>query len=192
MRRAAAIAGMNILVQVIHVSWDKSGRGGAAAEQRNRIPLALSFPEKFGPEIGRHLLVHESHWGHNNKFESELKSKVFAEESNNGFRYHCASVRSLEAAVELEWTWNEWGGAPPRRIWHPDGTTAPATHRSIAGENECVRARWNGRFVCIDTGEWEYESVTVNVGVCSDEEIPADFFTRSVPREEYSQMMYLR
>lgn len=28
MRRERAIAGRNIIVQVIHVSWDKSGRGG--------------------------------------------------------------------------------------------------------------------------------------------------------------------
>ena len=192
MRRARAIAGPNIVVQVIHVTWDKSGRGGIAAERRNQIPLALPLPDQFGPDIGRHLLIHESHWGHTNNFANEVTSTIQTIDSNDGFRYGCVSVRATDAGAELDWTWNEWGGIPPRTIWNDDGNTVPATHKTVILENQWGRARWNARFTCVDTGTWWYESVTTNVGVYPYAEIPADFLTRSDPVDEYLQLAYLR
>lgn len=192
MRRRQAIAGTNILVQVIHVTWDKSGRGGLAAEHRNQIPLVLPLPSTLVPDIGRHLLIHETHWDYTNNFANATTSKVLAADSEAGFRYSCATVRPVEEGAELEWTWNVWGGMPPRRIRNSDGNTMPATHKRVAHENEWIRARWNGRLTCIDTGTWWYESVAINVGVCSDSEVPTDFFTRSEPCEDYTQMAYLR
>ena len=44
----------------------------------------------------------------------------------------------------------------------------------------------------IDTGNWWYEAVTANVGVYPVAEIPADFFIRSEPVDEYLQRAYLR
>ena len=192
MRRIRAIAGRNIVIQMIHVTWDKSGRGGRLAELRNQIPVALPLPNSMGPDIGRHLLIHESHWGHTNEFANEVTSTIRAIESNNGFRYRCVSVRETNAGAELEWTWNHWGGIPPRRTWNDDGNVVPTTHKTVILENEWGRARWNGRFTCIDTGTWWYESVTANVGVYPDTEIPTDLFTRSEPVDEYVQLEYLR
>jgi hypothetical protein len=192
MRRIRVIPGRYIIIQVIHVTWDKSSRGGRLAELRNQIPLALPLPDQLEPHVGRHLLIHESHWGHTNEFATEVTSTIRAMDSNEGFRYRCVSVRATQAGAELEWTWNDWGGIPSRRFWNDDGNVVPATHKAIIVENEWSRARWNGRFTCIDTGTWRYESVTTNVGVCAEAEIPADFFTRSKPADEYSQMAYLR
>lgn len=192
MRRTRAIVGTNIVVQVIHVTWDKSGRGGSAAEHRNQIPLVLPLPSALVPDIGRHLLIHESHWGRTNNFANAIISKVLATSADAGFRYRCATVRRVEDGAELEWTWNDRGGIPPRIIWNSDGNTVPATHKCVARDNEWVRARWNGRFTCIDTGTWWYESVVINVGVCPDGEVPSDFFTKTEPYDDFSQMAYLR
>jgi hypothetical protein len=77
-------------------------------------------------------------------------------------------------------------------VWNEDGNVVPASHTTAIAENEWARARWNGRFTCIDTGTWWYESVTVNVGVHPDADIPRDLFTRSEPVDEYAQLAYLR
>lgn len=192
MRHSTAIAGSNIVVQVIHVTWDKSGRGGVAAERRNQIPLALPLPDQLRPDIGCHLLVHESHWGHTNGFADEIRRVTRALHSDAGFRYRCVTVRAMDAVAELVWTCNAWGGIPPREMQDSNGNTVPLTHRCVVRENEWARARWNGRFTCIDTGTWWYEGVTVNVGVWPDAETPINFFTRSEPTEDYCELAYLR
>jgi len=183
-----AIAGRNIVVQVIHVTWDKSGRGGRAAEQRNQIPLALPLPDQLAPDIGRHLLVHESHWDRSN----EISSAIRAIDVKDGFRFRCVSVRATNEGAALDWTWKEWAGIPPRRVRNDFGDTVPASHRVDLSDNEWARARWNARFTSVDTGTWWYESVIANVGVIPDAEIPIDFFTRSDPVDDYSQLAHLR
>jgi hypothetical protein len=192
MRRNRAIAGRNIVVQLILVTWDKSGRGGRGAERRNRIPLALPLPDQLRPEIGRHLLLHESHWGHTNQFACECASEFRSKDHSAEYRYKCISVAAIDGGAQVDWTWNEWGGIPPRTIWADDGNVVPANHHIDLKDNEWARLRWNGRFTCIDTGSWWYESVVANVGVLPDAEIPSDFFTRCEPIEDYSQMAQLR
>lgn len=190
MRRSSAIAGTNILVQVIHVSWDKSGRGGIAARRRSEIPLALPLPDDLSPDIGRHLLVHKSLWGHTNAFATAFHGRVSCVKAEDGFKFGCATVRGVATGAELDWTWDDRGGIPPRRSWwNVDGKV---TRKFVVGENEWVRARWNARFTCDDTGTWWYEAVTINVGVCPETSIPRDFFTRSEPVIDYSQLAYLR
>ncbi|MEW4451255.1 hypothetical protein AB1L30_01090 [Bremerella sp. JC817] len=192
MRRIQSIATRNIVVQLIHVTWDKSGRGGRAAECRNRIPLALTLPEQLGSDIGRHFFVHESHWSHTNVFANEVNGAVRKLNASEGFQYRCVSVRVTDTGAQLDWTWRESEGIPPRMVWDDNGNTSPASHRVDIPINEWMRARWNARFTCVDTGTWWYESVVANVGVISDANIPADFFTRSQPMDEYLQMAHLR
>jgi hypothetical protein len=192
MRRSRAIAGRNTVVQLIHVTWDKSGRGGRGAERRNRIPLALPLPDQLRPEVGRPLLIHESHWGHTNQFSREVRNVIRAIDHSGEFRYRCISVAANDAGARVDWTWNEWGGIPPRTIRAEDGNIVPASHRIDLLDNEWARVRWNGRFTCIDTGSWWYESVVANVGVHPDANIPPDLFVRSGPVHDYSQMAQLR
>jgi hypothetical protein len=192
MRRDKAIIGPKILVQVIHVTWDKSGRGGVAAENRNRIPKAFALPKALSAEPGRLLLVHTSRWGHANDFQGEISSAAQILDAADGYQFRCATIRTVAEGAELQWVWNEWGGSPPRQFTDADGNSVSTTHRAIARENEWVRAQWNGRFTCIDTGTWWYEQVTVSVGVCRSLDPPRDLFLRSCPADDYFQMAILR
>lgn len=191
MRHTKTIAGPNIIVQVIHVTWNKAGRGAPTAERRNQIPSTLPLPANMQPDVGHHLLVHESHWGWPNDFANEISSKISTFNAADEFRYDCATIRSTSVGAELDWTWSD-SGKPPRRKLDSAGNIVRVTHKSIAKENEWVRARWNARFSCVDTGNWWYEAVTVNVGVHPNANIPIDLFTSQEPVDDYSQMAYLR
>jgi len=183
MRRDRALAGVNIIVQVIHIGWDKSARGGEAAERRNRVPLALELSDTLAPQPGKHLLVHRTDWGQTNDFTSPHQTEVSVLDTTDGFRFDCVTVRPIEEGAELAWTW-KGSGKPPRHSY----TDNERSHRSIARENQWVRVRWNARHSCMDTGQWWYNQITVNVGVCPTVEIPPDFFTGSQPVDDHEEM----
>jgi hypothetical protein len=187
MRHARAIAGWNTIVQVIHVTWDKSARGGRLARSRNQVPLALLLPGDLQPQIGRHLLIHESRWGKANEFTNEFWSAGKAVALDEGFSYRGATVtiRRLDTGTEFTWRWNDWEGIRPSRVGRN------ASHIVVVQQGGWVRIRWNGRFTCIDTGNWWYESVALNIGVHPDADIPDDFFLRSKPADECSKLAHL-
>ena len=191
MRRERAIAGRNVIVQVIHVTWNKAARGAPGAVRRNQIPLTLALPSALGPDVGRHLLIHESHWGQANDFARELGNKIVIADSTDGYCFGCAKVRPVQAGAELEWIWDS-SGSPARQTRDSAGNPVPLVHRSTATENKWVRARWNVRRVDFDTGDWWYELTAVNVGTCPDAVVPSDFFTSSEPSDDFAEIARLR
>jgi hypothetical protein len=149
----------------------------------------MQLPKGAAPEAGRRLVIHNTEWGATNDFAEPIRTKVTIADAGDGFCFQCATVKLVEEGIQLDWAWDHSGGLPPRATWNaPD----IAEHSAVARENEWVRARWNGRFSCVDFGIWSYALVVVNAGLCPTAEIPADFFLRTEPVDDYNQLAYLR
>jgi hypothetical protein len=56
--------------------------------------------------------------------------------------------------------------------------------------NSWASIEYNDRLTCIDTGNWWYEHVIVNVAV--GDNIPANVFLTTQPIEHYTQLAHLR
>jgi hypothetical protein len=192
MRRERALAGRNVVLQLIHVSWSKSARGGSAAERRNRIPKSLPLPTGFIPEVGRHLLIQKSGWGAGNDFSSETVGQSRKLSLSTGYREGCLSIGETADGAEVRWQWDESVGLPPRHFQEASGNFVPASHTMHLRDREWGKMQWNGRFVCIDSGSWWYESVTANVAVIPTADIPRDIFETSCPIHEFTSLELLR
>lgn len=192
MRRERALAGRNVVLQLIHVRWSKTARGGSAAERRNQIPKSLPLPIDLTPGVGRHLLVHESLWGDGNDFSSEAVGWSKRLSLSAGYQKGCLSIGETADGAEVRWQWDESAGLPPRHVQEASGNFVPASHTMHLRDREWGRMQWNGRFVCIDSGSWWYESVTANVAVIPTADIPRDVFQTSPPNCAFTSLALLR
>ncbi len=65
----------------------------------------------------------------------------------------------------------------------------PPAHSIEVTPNRWAAIEYNGRFSCIDTENWWYEHVVVNVAVGNS--VDANVFTNSDPIEHYCQLAKL-
>ena len=151
------------LVQVIRVTWTKASRGGEGARSRNSVPSATEITVADLPDVNGSLCVDVSEWREHNQFVEPYHTyrKIpFA----SGFHFGCVTVSATMNGLQVDYQYDPgFVGAPDRRGFAPEGHRAAKPRRFFARDGEWIQVCHNGRFSDIDTGNWWYELVTVNV-----------------------------
>ena len=153
------------LVQVIHLSWDKSARGGQGAQQRSSVPLAFEVQEGHLRDARGHLQIEVLRWGNDNAFSEPLEARHERVPLADGYRFGCVTVAAHPEGLSVRYRWDFYrGGAPDRRFLDIGGNGD-----LIVQAGEWMRISSNGRFSDSDTGKWWYEQTTVNVAAFAGE-----------------------
>ena len=163
------------LVQVIHLSWDKSARGGQGARDRSAVPQA--FPvDRFWGKDGR-IHVEELEWRHVNAFAEPIERRQHDLPIQKGYEFGCVTVSAESEGLSVRFRWDgAHGGAPDREYLNSteDVTLTPGQWARIA---------YNGRFSDTDNGHWWYEQTSVNVA-CFGSEPSGRVFVETKPVRE--------
>jgi hypothetical protein len=174
-----------ILVQTILISWTKASRGGRLAELRSRVPKRL--PVRIADDSAP-VVWHAVTYSERNDFVEPFSANTTIHISNNRFGCRNVEVEIREDSAIL--TYRYQTGVPARRFFDKSGNYVPPEHSIVVTENRWSSIEYNGRFSCIDTGNWWYEHVIVNVAVGTS--IEANIFATSDPIEQYCQLTKLR
>lgn len=162
------------LVQVVHLYWDKSARGGQGARDRNAVPQAFPVPEAGLGGAGRYLWIAESHWNGRNAFAAPFSDLHRRVDVANGYTHGCVSVSDHPDGLQVRYDYSKGkGGAPDRWFFSKTTGYGESPSRSLlVRPGEWVRVCYNGRFSELDYGDsstWRYEQTTVNVAWFSGE-----------------------
>jgi len=164
-RDLPAVPISSALVQVIHLTWDKSARGGPGAQRRSAVPWALEVQDGHLRAARGHLQVEVLRWGKGNDFSEPLESRHERVPLADGYRFGCVTVSPNPEGLAVRFRWSFYcGGAPDRRFLDVGGN---GDLQVRAGE--WMRISSNGRFSDQDTSFWWYEQTTVNVAAFTGE-----------------------
>ena len=174
-----------IAVQTISMSWTKSSRGGSLATMRSRVPkrLTLRVPTDFTD-----LVWHSITYSERNKFADPVGVRVSKHCENDRFGCRNAEIERHEDFATLIYRYQT--GAPARQFYDQTGTCVAPEHAIKIPRNRWASIEYNGRYTCIDTGNWWYEHVVVNVAV--GDRIASNCFVATQPIEHYMQLAHLR
>ncbi len=174
-----------IAVQIISTSWTKASRGARLATMRNRIPKRL--PLRLPNEIPN-LLWHSVAYSERNEFSDPIAVRVSTTCENNRFGCRNAEIQLHDNSATLIYRYQT--GAPARQFFDKTGTYVAPEHIIEIPLNCWASIEYNGRFSCIDTGNWWYEHAVVNVAV--GDIVSANVFMTTQPIEHYTQLAHLR
>lgn len=173
---------IKVLIQTIHLSWDKEARGGLAAAQRNSVASAFVFSHLNSlTSENNAFLIEQQFWGQKNQFSQPVYCCYLNLKLDAPYISKCITVKYLEEVLKVEYKRNQQCGAP----------LAPVAKSLTISLNQWIQIRWNGRFSDIDTGAWWYEQTTMNIGLFQ-EAVDCDVFTKSSPAVHFDQLFYLR
>ena len=153
------------LVQVIHLGWDKSARGGPGAQKRSAVPFAFEVQEGHLRDSRGHLLIEVLRWRKDNDFSEPLESRHERAPLADGYRFGCVTVSPHLEGLSVRYRWDWYGGGAPDRRFLDIGGNGDLVVRP----GEWMRICSNGRFSDADTGSWWYEQTTVNVAAFAGE-----------------------
>ncbi len=173
------------LVQVVQLHWGKSSRGGQAARNRNAVPQAFAVPAADLAAAGGHLCVSVTHWGERNAFTEPFLVRRERVAVADGFTFGCVGVSPHPEGLLVRYQYTRTdGGAPDRWFFNWFTVAGESPGRPlVVRPGQWVRVCYNGRFSCIDSGNWWYEQSTVNV-VCFGGEPDGRVFIDREPAEE--------
>lgn len=103
----------------------------------------------------------------------------------------CVSVSSEPGGLRVRYEYNESGGAPARWCDDEVGNRVGVTHCLAVGDGKWAQVRYNARFSCVDTGQWWYQQLTVNVAWFASEPDGRIFLERK-PTKRLSLIAKLR
>lgn len=151
---------------------------------RSRIPRQL--PLRLSSEL-RTLLWHSVAYSERNKFAEPIAVHVATDCEDTRFGCTNAELEMHDNSVTLIYRYQT--GAPARQFFDKTGTcVAPERYIEIP-QNRWASIEYNGRYSCIDTGNWWYEHVVVNVAVGNV--VSTNVFMATKPIEHYSQLAHL-
>ncbi len=173
------------LVQVVHVRWEKSARGGQGARDRNSVLAANVVLDADLVGIGSQLGVGVSKWSECNAFAAPISSHSQRIAIADGYAFGCVRVTSHRDGLQLHYEYGYAnGGAPDRSFLNWPSASGESPGRSIVvRHNEWVRVCYNGRFSCFDSGNWWYEQTTINVAFFDGEPNGRVFLDREPSQE---------
>ncbi len=192
MSNRALVAGPCGLIQVVHVKWTKSERGGQGARNRGSVPEALNVPKAELARASGQFCVTHSYWGSRNSFSQPLSMDSERVAITEEYRYGCVKVSAHPDGLVARYYYDvAHGGAPDRgyEIW--PAPAEPSGRFLVIRFGEWGRVCYNGRFSCIDSGHWWYEKTTVNVAWFAGEPNGRVFIDRPLS-VEYRSVVHLR
>ena len=165
MRKHTAVADSCGLVQIVHLHWDKSARGGQSARDRSAVPQAFPVPAADLAGAGGCLCIAESHWNERNAFADPSAERRRRVAIADGYTFGCVSVSAHAGGLQVRYQYDRGhGGAPDRWFFNESSGLGESPGRAlVVGPSQWVRVCYNGRFSDSDTGNWWYEQTTVNV-----------------------------
>lgn len=183
--RSSAKPSHMIAVQTISTTWTKASRGGSLATMRSRVPNRL--PIKMPPDL-TDLVWHSIAYSERNKFANPVAVRVSTNCENNRFGCRNAELELHEDFATLIYRYQT--GAPARQFFDKTGTCVAPEHAIKIPRGRWAAIEYNGRFTCIDTGNWWYEHMVINVAV--GDSIASNCFMATQPIENYTQLAHLR
>ena len=171
-------------VQTISTFWTKASRGGRLAKIRGRVPkrLPIRFPADF-PKLVWHSITYSER----NEFVDPIAVDVSEDCENNRFGCRNAEIELHDDSATLIYLYQT--GAPARQFFDRTGTCVAPEHSIEIPRNRWASIEYNGRSSCIDTGNWWYEHVVINVAVGNN--IAPNVFSTTQPIERYTQLAQL-
>lgn len=159
------------LVQVVHLRWGKSSRGGLGARERSAVPQAFLVPATDLAGASGHLCVSVSHWDERNAFShplSDLRQRIALAD---GYTFGCVGVSPHAEGLQVRYQYDRGNGGAPERWFFSESSGYGETSGKtvVVRSGEWVRCCYNGRFSGLYDGNWRYEQVTVNVAWFSGE-----------------------
>jgi hypothetical protein len=165
-RNRATVAEPCGVVQVIHLGWDKSARGGQGARHRNAVPQAFAVPVADLAAASGHLCVGISQWAERNAFAEPFSIRKMRVAVTEEFSFKCVAVSRDLDGLQVRYQYNQAdGGAPDRWYLNSSSVCGEPGRLLVVRPGQWVRVCYNGRFSCIDSGAWWYEQTTVNRSV---------------------------
>jgi hypothetical protein len=152
-------------VQLVVLRWDKSARGGEGARMRSAVPAAFAVPEDRMADCGGQLVLDALDWAGRNGYSAPARRRFERSSLDDGVRAGSVTVTLDPSGLRLRYEYDPLrDGAPRRQLkGSATGNREPLAHERIVRAGKWVRVRSNGRFSDVDTGEWSYQQVTVNV-----------------------------
>jgi hypothetical protein len=153
------------LVQIVRLQWDKSARGGQGARERSAVPQSFAIPATELTGNSAQLHVETSTWSERNAFAEPFSTRRHSVAISEGLKYGCVSVSAHLEGLQVRFEYDQAnGGAPDRWFFNcPSGVGELPGRILLVGPEKWVRVCYNGRFSCIDSGNWWYEQITINV-----------------------------
>jgi hypothetical protein len=178
-----------VLVQRLDTEWTKASRGGQGAVRRNGTPLGLPVPSFFGFHSDEFCFrIHRLRFSEQTGFAPTETAEV---QGDPVWREGCVVLAQEAEVVRVRFEYIPGsGGAPAREMFDPSGDRLPLSEEAFTLRlGEWGRVSYNGRFSCVDTGNWWYTKVVCNVGLSLR---PApDWFTQGAPDHVYTRMAEL-
>lgn len=147
--------------------------------KRTPVRIPCGFPA---------LVWHSIAYSETNQFHEPIANKVSENCENNRFGCRNAEVEWNADSATLIYRYQT--GAPERQFFDNTGTPVAPEHAIEIPTNHWAAVEYNGRFTCIDTGNWWYEHMVVNVAV--GKKLPPNIFIMTRPIERFTQLAYLR
>jgi hypothetical protein len=153
------------LVQVVRVRWTKAARGGDGARARNAVPAAFEVPALAPASTEGLLCVDTFHWDERNGFAEPLSTDRHQVPLVDGFSFGCVGVVADAEGLVVRYQYNRGNsGAPDQWFFNSESGYGESPGRTLLVRGrEWARVCYNGRFSCLETGNWWYQQVTVNV-----------------------------
>jgi hypothetical protein len=189
-KRKATVSAPFALIQHLATQWTKASRGGAGAVKRNGTPEAMVFPCFLGFHVTDfRFRIYEVRFTESAAF---VPIDTVAIEEGSFWKTGCLRVVREGDILLVRFEYDGWGGGAPTR------ETFDAVGNRLLLNEEAFRLRvgqwgrvsYNGRFSCVDYGNWWYEKHVFNVGMAL--RAPEDWFTRRQPDYTYSRTAQLR
>ena len=177
-----------LIVQHIHITWTKAGRGGHLAKRRNEIPNAFAVPKPpLTFDKKEHYIVHGVGFGERNEFTEPLGTQTTAPSIDRTFTSTNCTVELAQDSAIVIYEWRD--GAPKRQYYDKSGTLFPIRKQLPVSADKWVRVEYNGRFTGHDCGNWWYEHSIINVAWVPPDCL--DVFMNSKPSASFQQLEHL-
>jgi hypothetical protein len=177
------------LIQHLKTDWTKVSRGGAGAVKRNSTPEAVIFPCFLGfHATDFRFHIHDVRFTEAAAFSLD---ETVAYEEGSVWKNGCVRLVPEGDVLRILFEYGgHSGGTPAREMFDAAGNCLLLNEEAFRLRvGEWGRVSYNGRFSCVDTGNWWYEKHIFNIGMVL--RAPEDWFAQSKPHHVYSRMAQL-
>ena len=170
---------MLFIIQVINIIWTNKSRGHPGSVLRNKIPDKFKLPNKPILKSSNSSLFHYFYIAERYNFIPKESIEFISTQAHH--KAHCITLQK-DGTVFYRHDY-DGGGKPQRQYYNKSRELFKIKL------DEWGQIKYNGRFVCIDTGKWWYEQKTHNIACTSDYQ--KKIFFNSSPNHSYQNLVSL-